>query len=349
MILSPKNPKYLKGSKKKFSPLPKVAFGLGIILAVIGAAFFLAKSFGKGFSRVGIISKISGAEKLTTTDNRTNFLVLGLDRRNKESTVSGTLTDTIILGSVAEDGTGAVMLSIPRDLWVPYAKSEYSGRINAVYAWGGIAALKETIERILAVPIHYFVVVDFEGFEKAVDAVGGVEVDVLRSFDDFEYPIEGKEDVLPESDRYQHIHFDQGIQIMTGERALQFARSRHAQGDEGTDFARAARQQKIILALKEKVLSAQTFFNPSRIKILYDIFKDSIETNISLNDALAVYDLSKKLDSSQVKSAVLDGELLYNPTDAAPYNGAWVLLPKSGDFSAIQQKVKELFFPAKNP
>jgi len=341
--LKPKK-KYLKNTKTgKRSKVRNLLTGfLILILALAGAGFAKAltnKSSTSVFSKV-----VGGTSTLKQDEGRTNIIILGLDRRGKQSTESSLLTDTIIVGSIDKLGAKADMVSIPRDLWVPYANSNYHGKINAIYSWGGVEALKKTVENITGVPIHYYIVIGFEGFVKAVDTIGGITIDAEQGFDDYKYPIEGKENIYPEEDRYMHIHFDSGVQILNGEKALQFARSRHALGDEGTDFARSSRQQKIILAFFKKVSSHETIFNLSKIKTLYSIFNQYIETNISLEEALAFYNLSQKLDLSQIKSQVLNGNLFYNPPDSKPYSGAWVLIPKAGDFSKVQEFISNTFF-----
>lgn len=337
-----KRKKYLKDTttapKKKTVKL--VLLGLGIVV-LFTISVMVVKNIGRQ-SATGVISKITGAPSLAAANGQTNILILGLDRRGKQSTESGWLTDTIMVGSINETGTKAFIISLPRDLWVPYADSPYSGKINAVYQWGGVEALEKTIENILDLPIHYYAVVGFEGFVKAVDTVGGLTVDIAHEFDDYKYPVEGRENVYPEEDRYTHVYFSAGEQTLSGEKALQFVRSRHALGDEGTDFARSARQQKVILAFKDRLLSHKTLFNPAKIKLLYDIFKEYVETNVSLEEALAFYDLAQSSDNAQISKQVLDGNLFYNPKETEPYNGAWVLIPKAGDFSAVQEFIKDL-------
>lgn len=335
------NKKYLKTISVNRTNKRKVLWLIpGVLLGIVVLAFIFTNFRNKAASSV--ISKITKTQALNSENGRINVLLLGLDRRVKQSSVSGVLTDTIMIGSVDEQGRDAYIVSVPRDLWVPYGNTQYQGKINAVYNWGGIPALVTTLERITGQKFQYYLVVGFDGFIKAVDTVGGLQVDVKRTFDDYEYPVEGKEDVYPEEERYTHIHFDSGLQTLTGLQALQFARSRHAQGDEGTDFARSARQQQIIVGFKDQILSHTTLFNPAKIKLLYDIFKEYVETNINLEDALCFYDLSKKLDSSMIKNEVISDNLLYNPQDSEHYGGAWVLVPKAGDFSQIQEFFKKL-------
>ena len=104
------------------------------------------------------------------------------------------------------------------------------------------------MQNLTGLQVPYFAVMDFSGFEKAIDQVGGVDVTVDRTFTDYQYPDSGTGYLPPQT-------FTAGPQHMDGARALIFARSRHAAGVEGSDFARSQRQQKIIDAFKQKVLS----------------------------------------------------------------------------------------------
>ncbi|KKT87778.1 MAG: LytR/CpsA/Psr family protein, partial [Candidatus Moranbacteria bacterium GW2011_GWC2_45_10] len=136
------------------------------------------------------------------------------------------------------------------------------------------------------IPIHYHVMVSFDLFQEIIDILGGVEVTVDTAFTDYAYPIEnmennrcgrteeeikkmeeeGKSDLEIYFCRYEEIVFNQGTQTMDGETALKFVRSRHGNNNEGTDFARSRRQQKIITAIKNKSLSIQTLVNPAKLK-----------------------------------------------------------------------------------
>jgi polyisoprenyl-teichoic acid--peptidoglycan teichoic acid transferase len=133
-----------------------------------------------------------GGPSYKSTDERVNILLLG----NSGGTHDGPqLTDSIIVASYNLKTSKVTLISIPRDLWVEGAKS----KINAVYENGDghkLQYAEDKIDDLLGFPIHYGVRIDFSGFEKAVDTVGGVDVDVERSFDDYMYPVEGKEDDL---------------------------------------------------------------------------------------------------------------------------------------------------------
>lgn len=406
----------LRQSKSKGSQ--KLLLGVGLL--IIGG---LSLSFARNpmqllrslLSPISVFSQISGSGKLHQEDQHTNLLLLGEDRREPDSRG---LTDTIMVASIGLKTKKATLISLPRDLWVP----GYGGKINSIYPAHGTDVTAEAVGKILGIPIHYYAVVDFAGFEQAVDTLGGIEVDVETAFDDYFYPVPGKEDdtcgldaldttekqqdetasttpfaddvggekegkegLLNEEEgtppneetptpppasgeetleeklaqekeafrytcRYEHIHFDAGLQLMDGETALKYARSRHASGSEGTDFARSRRQQNVIRSAQAEALSLGTLFNPQKLKNLYSNFVSAVETNLSFLEAERLFNIGLGFAPENVQSLVIDGgegggpTLLVNPPDPAPYGNQWVLVPQAGDFSEIQALVQQTLF-----
>jgi polyisoprenyl-teichoic acid--peptidoglycan teichoic acid transferase len=349
----------------------KVGFIFLIILTVVaGVILFAFKNKIKAsFNPVTIAANVKNAE-LTETDGRTNVLILGSDKRDYGEP-SGNLTDTILVASIGRVDKDVVLISVPRDLWVKIPSSGGYSKINAVYATAGVEDLKKVLEDVLGIQIHYHVLVSFGLFEKAIDTLGGVDVTVDNAFSDNEYPVEGKEaDTCGKSQkeideanekglatvyvfpcRYEHLSFKQGLQKMDGTTALKFARSRHGDNGEGTDFARAKRQQKIITAIKDKALSLQTLINPIKLKELYDVYSKNVDTDIDLGTLQNFYLLSQQISFDKVVSIVLDdrsdandGGLLYHPEDSSLYGGAYVLVPKTGDYSQIHAFVQRYIF-----
>lgn len=150
--------------------------------------------------------------------------------------------------------------------------------------------------------------------------------------------------------RYEHINFQQGLTHMNGETALQFVRSRHGTNDEGSDFARSSRQQKVLEAVRGKILSLDTLANPQRIAELIKTFGKSVDTDISVKGAIEFYNLLKKLD--KLHNFVLDDSpkknlpagrttLLVRPL-ASEYGGAYVLISQDDDFSIVQGYVRKV-------
>jgi LCP family protein required for cell wall assembly len=349
--------------------LLKLAFGLiGIILLL----FLLIKIILPRFTHKNYLLKLFQTidvsnQKLRQTGGVVNVLVMGIGGGVHEG---ANLTDSIILASLNSKTKKISLISIPRDLWI----EELQDKINSAYSKGveknketGIILAKATVSEVLGIPVHYGIVVDFHAFSKIVDIVGGVDVDIENTFDDPEYPIEGKEkdmcgkteDDLENIDisdnnifeifpcRFEKLHFDKGNMHMTGETALKYVRSRHAQGNEGTDFGRSKRQLKLISAIRAKITKPETYLNPSVFTKLISDLKNDIDTDLSADIIITLGRDYVYTDFSDLKNFTIDwGDekkpgLLINPP-AGDYNGAWVLIPTggNGNWQQIHEKVK---------
>lgn len=263
---------------------------------------------------------------LFSSADRTNIALLGVGGQGHEG---GELTDSILVASIYHPTDSISLISIPRDAWVEELKS----KINAIYYYGeqkelgsGLPRTKEALSLVTGLPIHYSLLIDFSGFIKAIDAVGGITVDVERSFDDYKYPIPGKENAEPESDRYEHVHFEAGKTLMDGVTALKYVRSRHALGVEGTDFARSSRQQKVIRAFLSQLISKSTVFNPERISTLKSTVSDSLKTDIIDSAIPAFTKIALGINFDAIKTISIESTLVH-PNNLARYGGQWVLLP----------------------
>ncbi len=312
--------------------------------------------------------------ELKKTDPQTiNLLLLGIGGGNHDGPL---LSDTIIFASLDIKDSKVTLVSLPRDMW----SFDVNGRINSAYAkgeskkkGGGLLLAKSVVRKITGQPINYVVVIDFSGFTKAVDLLGGLDIDVDKTFDDYQYPLEGNENELcghteeeietyiasnsAESDlpnffpcRYEHLHFDKGPMHLNGETALKFVRSRHAIGNEGTDFARSQRQEKIIKAFMDKSFSLKIIGSPTKVIGLYSAIKDSIDTDIQQNEFDDFIKLAQKFQHAKIQSVVIDygdqkdkrGGLLTHPPISEKYNFEWTLVPRTSenDFSEIQEYIK---------
>ncbi len=267
---------------------------------------------------------------LSSSDNRTNVVFLGI---GGEGHSGADLTDSIILFSYHHSTRSVTLIPIPRDIWVASMKA----KINSAYHYGnennggtGKELIKRAVAETTGLPVHYAAVLDFAGFEKLIDIVGGIDVIVERSFDDYKYPVPGKETAEPESNRYEHLSFVAGPTHLSGSMALKFARSRHALGEEGTDFARSERQEKVILAFKDKLLSSGTLLSPTTLENLVDGVRDSLDTDIGDTESGAFIRLflTYANNSTSAKSINLVDHF-YNPRNLSPYAGQWVLIPKT--------------------
>jgi len=295
-----------------------------------------------------------------------NILLLGIAGGKHDGPK---LTDTIILANVNVDQNKVHMFSIPRDLWVPSLER----KINSVYAIGeledkGIELSRDAIEDLTGQKVDYVLVLDFQGFTKIIDHLGGISVKVENSFTDNEYPITGKEeDTCGKSEeefealatassqleafpcRYKTISFERGEQVMDGETALEFVRSRHGTNGEGSDFARSKRQQVIIAGLREKVFSLGVILNPVKVLGIYNILTDNINTDIDTEKIDDFVKLADKMQDGEIKSYVIDDGneaderwgLLLNPPISKDYGFQYVLIPRKGvgDYSEISEYV----------
>lgn len=284
---------------------------------------------------------------------RINLLILG---ESGPGHAGATLSDMILFTSVSKKG--AVLISVPRDLWY----TPWQTKINSLYYYGeqkgeGLSVTKEIMGEILGEEIDYAAMVDFRVFEDVVDLVGGIEVFVERSFDDYYYPIPGKEADPCGGDpefrcRYEHLHFGAGWEHMDGERALKFVRSRYAEGEEGTDAARSYRQQKVLKSLKEKLTSPKVFLSLAKIKSLWEIFEKRVKSDITKDDLSAFVRILIHKKARQMESFVLDGwqeekGLFYHPQKHP--SGQWVLLPKDPSFRQTHQLIDCLLGKADKP
>lgn len=306
---------------------------------------------------------------LKKTEDRVNVLFLGIGGGKHDGPL---LTDTIIYASIDPKLRSITLISIPRDLWLPDLKA----KINTAYAFGqekkkdgGLLLTKAVVEKIFNQPVNYVLRIDFNGFVKAIDMVGGIDVNIEKGFEDLEYPISGKEtdtcgflgeefekratqsaifEAFP--CRYEQIYFQKGLQHMDGEKALKFVRSRHAKGTEGTDFARSRRQEIIIKAFKDKVFSLNTLLNPGRLMSLYNVFQDSVHTNIQQSEYDDFVKLAVKMKDAKINSVVFfytdsyseKQGIFINPLTSEEYENQWVLIPRlgAGNFSEIQKYVE---------
>ncbi len=335
----------------------KVLLGIALVAIIFFAVFsssiaFSNESLIKNLAKlnpldsVGKIISSSDKQIKGEENDRINVLVMGIGGANHDG---GTLADTIILGSLKPSTNQAALMSIPRDLSIQTADHGWM-KINAVSAWAekanpgsGGAALQKELNTLLATDIPYYIVIDFDGFEKLIDEFGGVDVTVDNDFVDYQYPIRDKEDVYPIANRYEVLRFKKGPQHMDGATALKYARSRHALGPEGSDFARSVRQQKVITGLKEKIFSLQTLISPQRINSLLTAYNEHIKTNMQIWEIIRLATLAKKVDRSQIINHGLsnapDG-LLYSTM----INSAYVLLPDDNTYNDIRNLWAYIFY-----
>jgi LCP family protein required for cell wall assembly len=275
-------------------------------------------------------------------DGRVNILLIGVGGSNHPG---GTLADTIIVASLDPKNKEVALLSVPRDLYITYDNGKREGKINSVNSYGdqnpkttggGPALMKQTVSQILDIPIHYYVKIDFMALQKIIDTLGGITVTVDNAIVDLQYPADNMIDFAP-------FRLAAGQQKLDGKTALKYVRSRHGANGEGSDFARAKRQQKVLAALKEKALSVGVLTSPKKITDIIGILGDHVKTDISAVEAERFFQIVKDVDSNKMTSTVIDngvnGPLISHSGDA---RGA-ILLTKTGDYSELQAIANEVF------
>ncbi len=263
---------------------------------------------------------------------RINILLLGEDKRPSEKGPSR--TDTMILVSVDPTFKTVSMVSIPRDLWVPIP-GHGEGRINTAYyigevkgyPGGGPALAKKTVQYNFGVPVHYYVKINFEGFKRIIDLIGGIDIYVEKEINDPTYP-------AYDGYGYDPLYIPAGWHHMNGDLALKYARTRHG----SSDFDRLRRQQQIIMAVRERVMSLDLI--PKLLPKLPELiqsFSDSVQTDIPIDLMLELAPLAREIEPQNIKRAVIDSSMCINTTTP---NGAEVLIPIREKIRTI---IEELF------
>jgi len=231
--------------------------------------------------------------------SRVNVLVMGLDYGDWASDREGPpRTDTMILFTIDPLTKTAGWIHIPRDLWVNIPGFEY-GRINTAYMLGeayqvpggGPALASKTVEQLLGVPINYYAQIDFFAFEKFIDRIDGVLIDV---------PYEMKIDPIG---KYNTIILQPGEQRLYGPEALAYARARYT---EGGDFDRSQRQMQVIMAIKKRVLKPSFF--PVLLSRAPDIYKElasGIHTNMSFDEAIKFAWLAREIPDENIRKGAI--------------------------------------------
>lgn len=316
-----------------------------------GRAWWLAnKIFQGGGGAVALQDNVDPSLLRGEGDGRVNVLLLG---RGGAGHDGSDLTDTIVIASIDPIQKKAALLSIPRDLYVQSSFGSYS-KINAVFAnakssalantsqsdkdriskaeSAGFKALENVIQSKIGIPIHYHAVIDFAGFAKAIDTVGGVDVDVPESASVYE----GNMWIMGQQ---YTLNVQQGKSHFNGLRALAFSRSRHT--SMRGDFDRSERQKLVMVALKDKVLSAGTYGNPIKINQLMGDFGNHIYTNLGLNEVQRLYEIIGQIPSNSISSVGLANP----PNDyvtTGMVDGQSVVYPKAGldNYKEIQHFVR---------
>jgi LCP family protein required for cell wall assembly len=255
----------------------------------------------------------AGPTPMPGADAPINILLLGTDARLDEEI---SRTDAIILVHIDPHADRIGMLSFPRDLWVSipgYGKN----RINAAYPTGekkigtgyGPALAKETVGQLVDVPVQRFVMINFDGFKTLIDKLDGIYIDVPKTIDDPKYPI----DEYPGDVRTMKVHFDPGQQLMDGQTALIYARTRHAD----SDFGRNQRQQQVLLAIFERIRDQGLLTQLTSIDDYTDALRDYVRTDLSRSEIMQLSRLGPRLHADSIERYAISPKMVAETTN--PY------------------------------
>lgn len=336
--------------KIKKTDYKKLAFGFAVIFLVGCVLFFGARAY--MMTKKIIASKSENASpyltgqagdvsQLAQGDRRINILLMGIGGNNHPG---GNLTDTMSVISIDPKNKEVAMISVPRDLFIK-VPGYGSYKLNSVFSLqdttsssnqgakedtmgGNLPLVKKTIGDFLGVTIHYAAVVNFDGFKKIIDVLGGVDINVAKAINDPYFP--DKYAV-----GYDPFYMSAGLQHMDGETALKYARSR----ETTSDFDRSRRQQEVMVAAKDK--AAKTF-SPGKIAQVMGILSDSLRTDMQLDEMNELFSIVKDINKDKISTKVLDdsaGGFLY----ADKYDDMYVLVPTDSSLKEIHDFVSQYF------
>jgi len=272
------------------------------------------------------------AAELSVQGNpRVNVLLVGLDQR-WEVQHRSFRTDTIMIASLHADTNEALLFSIPRDLYVE-VPGHGKRRINIAhvlgetqnYPGGGPALLMDTIRQDFGIPLHGYVMIDFQGFRETVDLLGGVDIYVDKEIWDNHYPDDRGGEIT--------IHIPAGQQHMDSETLLVYCRTRHG----SDDFDRMTRQQKALVALGKKALSLQML---PRLPELLQTMSQTFYTDLSLTTLIQLANMASQVDPDNIRSVVIDRSYL-DPSQRQPGDEPSLLYP---DWDKVHALVDEAFY-----
>ena len=274
--------------------------------------------------------------EVNTSDGlRTTILLMGIDKREGMEQERAFRTDTMMLITIDTVGKKLGMLSIPRDLWVNIPGFEARDRINTAnfkgdafrLPGGGPNLAMETIAVNLGIQVDNYIRINFTAFETLIDEINGIDVDVPQDIDDPRYP-----DCC---DGYDPLYISRGVTHMDGTLALKYARTRATYGG---DFDRAARQQQVLIAVRDKILSMKMLPQlASRAPKLYSTLSDSYDTDLTLEQLVDLIGLVNDIDRDSIDSAVINADYLMNEFTTS--EGAQVVLLDSQAFRKLREQM----------
>lgn len=354
-----------KLNNKPKKPRKKVFFAIKLIIFIALAAALAAGGYtvykiiaASGNILQGNIVNIFQSKPLKTDSNgRSNFLVLGTSEDDPGHD-GADLTDSILVISVDQKNKNIYMFSVPRDLYVEYGEacySGYSGKINAYFSCSDagttaqaeqnrLARTQKLVGDIFGLDIQYGVHINHTVIKQAVDAIGGIDVDVQGS--------NGAPGVFDRSLDWHCnytcylVKYDNGVHHMDGEHALYFGMARGdtapTYGLANSNFDREKNQQKILMAIKTRAMTSGILTNLGAVTKLIDALGDNLRTNIQTDEIRTLMKIANEVKASDIQSISLIGQD-DSVVKTGGYNGASVVMPAAGmfDYSEIQAFIQK--------
>jgi len=324
--------------------LKKILIASAILFLVLGGLFYYKAS--SIFSKIstgnsGLLTGLlkSDEDVKGVSEGRINIMLLGMRGSNMPG--GSNLADTIMLVSIKPDENKVAMVSIPRDLHVE-VPGHGTRKINAANALGeengkgqGMELMKQVIENVTGLPIHYVITANFQAFREIVNTLDGVTVHLNQPFSETSQFVEGNECggifSLPAGDVK-----------LNGDQSLCYSRARY----NSSDFDRARRQQDVLIAIRDKAFSAGTLADFSKVNDMANVVGDNIRTNMEPWEMQKLFGIYQKMDNPGIIHKVIDNGqdgLLYSTTIDTSDGPAYILLPKGGNWDKIKEVCQNIF------
>jgi len=340
---------HTKQKKKRFWKKRwfKILLIIILILAATGgwAMFKAGTTLSKISTKDGFLSSlwksipgVAPNELQGQQEGQVNVLLLGMRGNNMPG--GGLLADTIMIAAIRPQENKVALISIPRDLYVQDPGTSSQSKINAVNAFyeekgdgKGMEMMKQVVSEVSGLKIHYVVRIDFKGFMELVDKVGGTDVYLDKPF---------AEPTQFEGEAATNFSLPAGKNHLDGQKALFFVRARYA----SSDFERAKRQQQVLIALKDKMLSLGTLSDFGKVNGIMNILGDDVRADMDISEMKKFFELANQIHDPQIKQKVFDTSpegLLYSSKADTPEGKTYILLPAGGNYDKIHEAVKNIF------
>jgi LCP family protein required for cell wall assembly len=257
-----------------------------IIVTFIGYTYYILSSINPNNNQNNEENTLPGRE--IDWNRKINILLIGIDQRYEEEM---SRADTNLLLSIDPKNKKLVLISLPRDSLVTLPGYEGDEKLAHAHSYGGVPLLVKTIESILNIEIPYYIEVNFDGFKKMIDLIGGVTIDVEKDMDYESYLGDVR------------IHLKKGLQHLNGEKALEYVRFRM---DETGDIGRMERQQKFIKAVIKQAL---TLSNTIKLQKALLELKNWVKTNLEPSQIIKIGLIVKNINEEDMISFTLPGTL----------------------------------------